>query len=435
MKEISGNVYKNVKYERQAIVTAIQNEIYLDKLMEKINTDCFTDELALKSFKWLKNKYNKNEKISLLRLDDEKEVDVDKLTDVGIQEFEYDSLLKLLLKYKKRRELYQGAKEIVKLTKNTELSIDNLNNKAQDIMFKLTSTQTQNKKIYEMEDVLDTFFQKVTKIQQSSNKISGLNTGFVSLDSQLKGLHKGHLFTVAAPTHYGKTSFTLQLALNMIKQGYHVVFFSLEMNVSEIGTKIVSLDSKVPTNDYLQKLEEFQRKNMNASLDRLMDLNLTVTDERNLSPTDIKAKCRKISRNKEIDVVMIDYLQNMKYAYGENDNKRIGNTCLELRNLAGELNVPVVLVSQMSRSGKDNPSMHNTRGSGRIEEISDEVLIINRPNKGNEKMEKIETAKIIVEKGRTTGGGVMTMDFYSQIQAWRDQYAEPIEVKSREQKT
>jgi len=425
------SIYKNVKYERQAVITAINDEMKLDKLMETVDSECFTDDLALKTFKWIKKKYNQDEKISLLRLDDEEEINADKLADVGVQEFEYDSLLELLLKFKNRRELFQGAKEIVELTKDTELSIEELKNKAQDKIFKLTSSQAQSKNRYDMEDVLNEFFGNVSEIQNSKNKITGLSTGFPSLDSKLKGLHPGHLFTIAAPTHFGKTSFMLQLALNMIKQEYHIAMFSLEMDVVEIGRKLVSLDSKVPTSDYLQKLEEYQRKNMNASLDRLMELNFTLSDKRNLSPTDIRAKCRKIARQKEIDVVMIDYLQNMKYAYGENDNKRIGNTCLELRNLAGELNVPIVLVSQMSRSGKDNPSMHNTRGSGRIEEISDEVLIINRPNKDNENMKKRETAKIIIEKGRTTGGGVITMDFYSEIQAWRDQYDEPIQINSR----
>jgi len=430
---ISNNkIYKNIKYERQAVITAIQDEMKLDKLMEKLNNQTFTDDLALKTFKWLKKRYNQNEKISLLRLDDEENIDTVKLTDAGVQEFEYDSLLNLLLKYQKRRELFKGAKKIAELTKDTELSIEKMENKAQDTIFQLTSSQVQEDSIYDMQDVLNKFFQNVTEIQESENKITGLNTGFITLDSKLKGIHPGHLFTIAAPTHYGKTSFALQLALNMIKQEYHVAMFSLEMDVIEIGRKIVSLDSKVPTSDYQQKLEDYQRKNMNASLDRLLDLYFTLSDKRGLSPTDIKAKCRLISRQQEIDVIVIDYLQNMEYGDGENTEKRIGNTCLELRNLAGEMNVPIILISQMNRNAsRDKPSMHNTRGSGRIEEISDEVLIINRPNKDNENMETRETAKIIIEKGRTTGGGVITMDFYPEIQAWRDQYDEHITVNRR----
>ena len=426
---MSTKIYKNIKYERQAVLTALRNENAIDDLVEKLNKEVFTDDLSLKTFNWIKEKYNQNEDISLIDLDDQTNLDAEKLTDVSIQELEYDNLLKVLQKLYQRRKLYKGAKEIVELTKNTDLSIEELNNKAQDKIFNITYNPESGENIYDMFDVLNKFHEKVIEIQESDGKVSGINTGIVTMDKALKGLHPGHLFTIAAPTHHGKTSLSLQIALNLIKREKSVAMFSLEMDAVEIGRKLVALESHVPTSAYQQKLESYQKKNMEATFDRLMDLHFTLSDERGLTPADIKAKCRKIKRTKDIDLIVIDYLQNMTYSQGENKEDRIGKTVLNLRNLAGELKVPIILNSQMNRSVEGKPSMSQTRGSGRIEEISDEVLIIYRNNFEPGARSGIEEVKIIVEKGRTTGGCKMTMDFYRDIQAWRDKNAEEIEIK------
>jgi len=426
---LSTKIYKNIQYERQAVLTALRNENAVDDLVEQLNKEIFTDGLSLKTFNWIKEKYNQNEDISLIDLDDQTDINAEKLTNVGIQELEYDNLLKVLQKLHQRRKLYQGAKDIVELTKNTELSIEELNNKAQDKIFDITYNPESGENIYDMYDVLNKFHEEVLRIQDKEGELSGINTGIPTMDAALKGLHPGHLFTIAAPTHHGKTSLSLQIALNLIKREKSVVMFSLEMDAVEIGRKMVALDSHVPTSAYQQKLEDYQKKNMEATFDRLMDLHFTLSDERGLTPADIKAKCRKIKRTKNIDLIVIDYLQNMTYSEGENREDRIGNTVLNLRNLAGELNVPIILNSQMNRSVDGKPSMSQTRGSGRIEEISDEVLLIYRKNFKPGVRKGVEEVDIIVEKGRTTGGCKMTMDFYRDIQAWRDKNAEEIDIK------
>src|SRR5690554_4514578 len=127
-----------------------------------------------------------------------------------------------------------------------------------------------------------------------------------------------------------------------------------------------------------------------------------------------------------LDVVIVDYLQMISHGPGEKKSDRVGQTVLDLRNMAGELDCHVALLSQFNRNVKGRPKMDYMRDSGQIEEIADEIILPYRPNY-REDNEGTEEALLIIDKGRTVGTGTVKMMFYPSIQYWRDMALEESE--------
>ena len=229
---------------------------------------------------------------------------------------------------------------------------------------------------------------------------------------------------IAASTSMGKTSLALRIALNLIKQDNRVLVNTLEMDSKEIMRKILSLDSRVPTSAYMNILSDIQGDSKDAAIERLLDKRLIVNEKRGITTNEIKATTRKIiNKRGNIDLLIVDYLQLINMRDGDTREQKIGNAVLALRNLAGELDIPIILLSQFNRSRKGTPKMEYMRGSGRIEEIADEILLPYRPEFEEKESDKyMEKAKIIIDKGRTSGTGIIDMKFYPKIQYWQDGY-------------
>ena len=149
-----------------------------------------------------------------------------------------------------------------------------------------------------------------------------------------------------------------------------------------------------------------------------------------MSVEDIKAIARKSYNQMEgYDVIFIDYLQRIKLPGKNSVNKETGQAVNQLRDLAGEMNVPLVLLSQLNRSVQGRPTLANLRDSGEIEEAADEVIFVYREDYDKEESEKEkyrQLAEMILAKGRTAGTGMFEMSFYPQITLWQDRRMEEL---------
>lgn len=416
--------------ERKLISSVFKDNSVIDKLIEKTDEEYFRDKVALSAYKWIIDRYMQSKNISVVALQRESDVNAEVLIEHGTALFEFDDTLEILSKLKARRKILQSAKEIAQLAKREGLETKEYYNQSQEIIFN-QGQMADNSNDYDMQRMLDAVFKDLARVQNGEKLVSGLPTGYPSIDTKTGGLQRGHLTVVAAPTSMGKTALAINLAYNVLSNGKKVIFISLEMGVKDIGKRILSLDSRVPTNVYRRRLKEYEKKNIDASLARLMDKHFRISQERSMDTADIKAKCRKFARQMDgVDLVIVDYLQNIKERSGNHSTaKKVGLDCKDMFYMAGELNCPVILISQLNRGRNGTPKLSDLRDSGEIEETADEVWFPYRPkyDKETDNSNEPEEAKLIIAKGRTTGTGVVDMVWYPKILHWRDGYLDKTE--------
>lgn len=411
--------------ERSAIASVLDDPDKVGDLIESVNLDYFTDKLARESYKWIRNRYVDTGTISKVKIMTETDIDIQELVDGNLILKDFEDILDTIEKYYIRRKLADAAREVFKVTQEDGLDIEEYQSRAEEIIFEVAGNQQLDEGIYHISDSLQKLYEDILAEQNGEEVFKGIPTGYPSIDNAISGLHDGHLCTIAGQTSMGKTAFAISLIYNMLKKGHKVIFISLEMNHDEISERLSILDSKVPASDYHKKLQGYQMKNIEVSIENLKDKNMYISDKRGLTPADIKARCRRITNNMEgVDLVVVDYLQNINLEIKENSVKALGDATLALRNLAGELSCPIVLLSQVSRNCDGIPSLQHLRGSGHIEENSDEVWFPYREHYQDEEYEGKEEAKLVMAKGRTTGSNVIDFYWYPSILYWRDGYIE-----------
>ena len=447
--------FSHVDYERQLIVNILMDPSIIDEVIDSdFDINCFTDNMAIQGYKWIRDRYMNNKPISKVKFQTESKVDALELLDNNIpfeiETTETNDICEYLVKRKTRIKLDNIGKEIRRVSQEeTELSKEELENKVQEIVFNATDNSKNNQGVYDIYSALNMFHQEFYDIQEGKKHLTGLPTGIPRLDYLTGGSQRKHLTVIGASTSIGKTSLAILWLLNMIKSGLKGAFISMEMDAIEVVRKLVALDSRVPTSLYTKKFTDksgqpidkqkktfdYIKNNMELSMERLHELNCYISDTRGLSTADIKARCRKFAKEMGgLDIVVVDYLQMINHSPGEKKSDRVGQTVLELRNMAGELDCNVTLLAQFNRSANGRPKMEYMRDSGNIEEIADEIILPYRLNYRADNNGP-EEAQLIIDKGRTVGTGAVDMIFYPSIQFWRDKVEEqqhgPLQIIER----
>ena len=280
--------------------------------------------------------------------------------------------------------------------------------------------QDKNQKGYEqIKNILVENFNKLEELYNQKQHITGVPTAFTELDYKTAGLHNSDLILVAARPAMGKSAFGLNIATNAaLKAKVPVAIFSLEMSKEQLVNRILSSESMVDSNKIRTgKLEEDDWAKLAESIGPLSDAEIYIDDTPGISVTEIRAKCRKLKLEKNIGLVVIDYLQLIQ---GSN-NRRIGSREQEiseisrsLKILAKEIDVPVIALSQLSRAVEQRPEhrpmLSDLRESGAIEQDADIVMFLYRDDYYNPDSEKKDIAEVILAKHRGGSTGTTTMD-------------------------
>ena len=253
-------------------------------------------------------------------------------------------------------------------------------------------------------DVLD----RLDEMSGSANHLPGLSTGLSAVDTKITGLNKSDLILLAARPGMGKTSFALNVALNVAKaSGKTVAVFSLEMSREQLAMRLLS--SAAYVENYKLKtgnLRETDWEKIADAAGALSLMDIRIDDNPMLSVADMNAKCRRLDN---LGLVVIDYLQLMTSAGGkghggENRQQVVSDMSRMLKIMAKELNVPVICLSQLSRANEKRddkrPMLSDLRESGAIEQDADIVLFLYRDDYYNEDSEKRNIAECIVAKNR-----------------------------------
>ena len=256
--------------------------------------------------------------------------------------------------------------------------------------------------------VLLDVYDRLNELAASDAAVPGLSTGLGDLDLAISGLNKSDLILLAARPGMGKTSFALNVALNVAKAVHKTVaVFSLEMSREQLATRLLASEALVENNRLKTgALRETDWEKIAGAATILNKVDIRIDDNPMLSVADMNAKCRRLD---DLGLVVIDYLQLMTSAggkgyAGENRQQVVSDISRMLKIMAKELNVPVICLSQLSRASEKRddkrPMLSDLRESGAIEQDADIVLFLYRDDYYNEDSEKHNIAECIVAKNR-----------------------------------
>ena len=329
------------------------------------------------------------------------------------------------------RKLIKAANNILKLGYAQTEEVDALIEKAEKDIFDIM--QNRNSKGYaSIKEILVSTFDQIEEMFQNKNKVSGLETGFVDLDSKISGLNKSDLLIVAARPAMGKSAFVLNIA-SFVAMHLKVptMIFSLEMSKEQMVNRILCSESEVDSMKVRNAdLSSEDWLKLGEASGRLSEMPLYIDDTPGMSSAELRAKCRKAKLEKNIGLVIIDYLQLM-----ESKNKspsrqqEISEISRSLKILAKELSVPVIALSQLSRATESRvdhrPMLSDLRESGAIEQDADIVMFLHREDYYNPETEKKNVAEVIVAKNRSGSTGTVELAWLGQYTKFANLYRGP----------
>ena len=276
--------------------------------------------------------------------------------------------------------------------------------------------------------VLHRVFDTLTELSQSDSPIPGLSTGLRDLDTKINGLNKSDLVLVAARPAMGKSTFSLNIGLNVAKKyNKTVALFNLEMSREQLVMRLMSGESFVELQKLVTgKLSEDEWAKLCMASAALSQTDIRVDDNPSITVAEMNAKLRRLDN---LGLVIIDYLQLMNgsgygKSSGENRVQVVGEISRSLKIMAKELNVPVICLSQLSRAVESRtdkrPIMSDLRESGAIEQDADVIMFLYRDEYYNANTEDKGVAECIVGKNRHGETGTVKLQWIPQFQTFAD---------------
>lgn len=330
------------------------------------------------------------------------------------------------------RKLIKAANDILKLGYAQTEEVDSIIEQAEKQVFDVV--QNRNSKGYaSMKEILVTAFDMIETMYQNKNKVSGIESGFIDLDSKISGLNPSDLIIVAARPAMGKSAFVLNIA-NFVAMHMKtpVMIFSLEMSKEQMVSRILSSESEIDSMKLRNaNFDSEDWLKLGETSGKLSDVPLYIDDTPGLSASELRAKCRKAKLEKNIGLVIIDYLQLMESKTRGNSSRQqeISDISRSLKILAKELKVPVIALSQLSRATESRtdhrPMLSDLRESGAIEQDADIVMFLHREDYYDPETEKKNVAEVIIAKNRNGETGTVELAWLGQYTKFANLYRGP----------
>lgn len=320
-----------------------------------------------------------------------------------------------------RRSLIKFGYEAINSSYITNLSLEDILNTLEERLFNLTN-EIQSVEVLSSVDLFSNIFVEL-KQKSFQPTLGGLPSGFYDLDSFTQGFQKSDLIIVAGRPSMGKTALCLNIGLNVIKNSQlPVLFFSLEMSKEQLAYRILASETMINPmrlrNGNLYKEDWIK---LNSKIKELSSLPLFIDDTANLSIQDIRSKIKKIVfEHNQVGLIIIDYLQLMQHSKLKNENRvqELSQITRSLKNLAREFKVPLIALSQLSRSVESRmtkrPILSDLRDSGSIEQDADLVLMLYRESYYNSTQipnSEIDMTELIITKQRNGPVGTVELNF------------------------
>lgn len=270
-------------------------------------------------------------------------------------------------------------------------------------------------------DVLMEVFDKVEHLSQQRGGMTGIPSGFRDLDKMTSGFQRSDLIIVAARPSVGKTAFALNIAQNVgVRAKETVAIFSLEMGAAQLVQRMICAEGNIEANAMRNgdlKGDDWEKLTM--AIGSLSEANIYIDDSPSVTVADIRAKCRRLKQEKGLGMILIDYLQLIQgRGRGDNRQQEVSEISRTLKQIARELDVPVIALSQLSRGVEQRqdkrPMMSDLRESGSIEQDADIVSFLYRDDYYDKETEKKNVIEIIIAKQRNGPVGTVELAFLKQ---------------------
>lgn len=423
-----GKVPPNDTEAEQAVIgSMLTDKDAVSAAVEILKENDFYREDNKIIFEAILNLYNKSQPIDIITLKSELSA-MGKLEAVGGLEYiaelpdkvpttsNVEQYIKIVEEKSILRNLIKTANDIITLGYDPTQEVENIIDSSEKKIFEVM--QKRNQKGYSsIKDILVDTFTELEQLYNRKQHVTGVPTGFADLDFRTAGLHKSDLILVAARPAMGKSAFALNIATNAaVRANTPVVIFSLEMSKEQMVNRILCSEAMVDSNKVRTgTLEDEDWAKLAEASGVLSEANIYVDDTPGISIMEIRAKCRKMKLEKNIGLVVIDYLQLVQSSgkRGSSREQEIAEISRSLKILAKEIEVPVIALSQLSRAPEQRPDhrpmLSDLRESGSIEQDADIVMFLYRDDYYNEDSEKKNIAEVILAKHRAGSTGTVEL--------------------------
>ena len=424
--------------ERSVLGSVMKNKEALFDVLEILTPDDFYSEIHKEIFSAVRDLNRASSPVDVLTVSEELKkrktfemvggrAYVASLTTMAPSTANASAYAKIIKENAVLRRLIEVSSDIVEKSYRQKTDAAQVLDYAEQGIFDI-ARMNQKKDFTALKDILWTNMDEIDRMAEQEGRLTGLTTGFADLDARTSGLQKSDLIILAARPSMGKTAFVLNVAQNAaIRGNAKVLIFSLEMSKEQLGQRLLSIDScvelsKLKTGD----LSRGDWEDLNIAIDRLSKAEIYIDDTPGISVLEMKNKCRRLKAEKGLDLVIVDYLQLMSIeGKTEGRQQEVSTLSRMLKQLAREMECPVIVLSQLSRAVEQRtdhrPQLSDLRESGAIEQDADIVMFLSRDEYYNpETTEKPNTCEVIIAKQRNGPTGSIDLAWLGKYTKFAD---------------
>ena len=348
------------------------------------------------------------------------------LVDRTVSSVNIDQYALLVIEKALRRQMIFACQEAIQMAYEVTLPIEEMCSKVEEKIFKITQFNVKSRDLVPVGEVLIDAFEEIEKRHEGLVK-PGLTCDFYDLDTVTGGFQHSDLITIAGRPGMGKTALVNTISYNIAKaHKLPVAVFSMEMSKEQLVQRLLSADSRIETNRIRTgTISQNEWEPLTKAIGIISDLPIFIDDSPNVSVLEMAAKLRRLqTENGEIGLVIIDYLQLMGSGENQNRVQELSRITRDLKKLARELNVPIIMLSQLSRAveqrNSKRPQLSDLRDSGSVEQDSDIVIMLYRDEYYNPDSPDRGIAEVIIAKHRNGPTGTVKVCFDSQYTQFKN---------------
>ena len=424
---------QNIETEQSLLGALLLDKDGIIKVADLISAEDFYKEIHKNIYEAMKQLYEKREPIDLIsvsaKLDSKGQLEavggrsyLTSLANLVPTSSHIVHYAKVVQSKSTLRRLLQASAEITELGYDQNLEIETLLDQAEQKLFGV-SQKFLKRSFISITDVLTEAFDRIDELHRGSGKLRGVPTYYTDLDSTLAGLQKSELIILAARPSAGKTTLALDIARNVAIKGKETVgIFSLEMSKEQLVDRLLCSEAgvdlwKMRTGKLTDNGDDDDFTRINRAMAKLSEAKIFIDDSANANIMEIRTKARRLQSEHGLGLIVIDYLQLMEGRSKENRVQEVSEISRNLKAIARELNIPVIALSQLSRSVESRdthiPRLADLRESGSIEQDADVVLFIYRESMYQQDLppEKAHVAEIHIAKHRNGPTGKVKLYF------------------------
>lgn len=406
-----------------------------NEVMDRLDADDFYVPAHQSIYEAMRHLYDANQAIDAVTLSEElrRAGELEKvggvsyltrLVDVVPVTSNVENYAKIVEENARRRDLIRAGGTVTSIAFELDDDIHSVMDRAEQTVLGVAEKRA-SQSMLEVGPLFSEVLEQIEALEAQGSEITGLSTGFRDLDKKLAGLQNANLVIIAARPAMGKSAMALNIAAHAATQGKPVALFSLEMSKEELVQRILSSVGRVDSMKLRSgQLGPLWQRVVDAA-SRMYRAPIFIDDSPVVTVTDIRAKTRRLKRKAGLSLVVVDYLQLMQGSVRENRQQEIAEISRNLKNLARELDVPIIGLSQLNRSLEaredKRPRLSDLRESGSLEQDADVVMFIYRHEYYHpEDQESKGLAEVIVAKHRAGATGTVRMTFLPEFTRFAD---------------